>query len=139
MTDLTTRCEQVQESETRELLEEAFLVVFGPIPPSEYDGRAWKRNEPDFSPAWTAYTKRRTRFNRMLDAEAYLEAAMLLAPEAWECAIYWNISPFEPEAQLENEQRRTRWLEPVTGRAKTPALALLAAILRAKETDDGRV
>jgi len=75
----------------------------------------------------------RFRFNRMLDAEAYLDAAVMLVPEGWEwCVDNWDGPP------------PTRWCAwgqfPNKGPgddhyAETPALALLAAIVKAKNDE----
>lgn len=119
-------------TDTRQVMEEAFVAIFGPEPPSEYDGRAWTRNEPDFSPAWTAYIGKRNRFHRFLDAEAWTDAAMMLVPEGWDfsierydkgkCAAYiWPCG-----------YRDNAWLS----ERPTPALALAQACLKARENGD---
>lgn len=73
---------------------------------------------------------------------ASIDAAMSLVPEGWEGALYWGIEAYPPEAQLETWQMRRDMgeaFEPIKGTAKTPALALCAAALRARasmETSD---
>lgn len=128
-------------TDIRQALEEAFVTIFGPEPDSEYDGRAWKRNEPDFSPTWTAYINKRTRFHRFLDAEAWTDAAMCLVPEGWG----WNVSQPNAKAIASGLLKEHT---PVRGEvengfeqrfivaAETPAHALLAACLKAKEQAD---
>lgn len=108
-------------TDTRQVLEEAFVAIFGPEPPSEYDGRAWTRNEPDFSPAWTAYIGKRNRFRRFLDAEAWTDAAMMLVPEGKGFCIMGNAAKVGKHV----------------GVGDMPALALLAACLKARENGDG--
>jgi len=84
----------------------------------------------------------RLRFRRFLDAEAWTDAAMCLVPEGWG----WNVSqpnakaiasgllkehtPVRGEVENGSEQRFI-----VAG--ETPAYALLAACLKAKEQADG--
>jgi hypothetical protein len=65
---------------------------------------------------------------------ASLDAAMTLVPEGWEVALYWGMSGFKPEAQLERDELRLKnpGFEPISGTAETIALALCAAALRAR-------
>lgn len=123
----------------REALEEAFKVIFGPEPPSEYDGRAWTRNEPDFSPTWTAYIAKRNSFRRFLDAEAWTDAAMMLIPDnwtAWEMRSHAGRSHFSADLSRlsECDAGQEDWAH---GRGMHPALALAEAALRAKEAGNG--
>lgn len=120
-------------TDIRQALEEAFVTIFGPEPDSEYDGRAWRRNEPDFSPTWTAYINKRIGFHRFLDAEAWTDAAMCLVPKGW----LWRIMPSDMQGHWLSEV----WTDDTgdcefAARAETPAHALLAACLKAKEQAD---
>jgi hypothetical protein len=75
------------------------------------------------------------RFQALLDAEAYLDAALMLVPEGWETAIY--LGGENTVVQMETEAMRQRmYFYPIEGLGATPALAICAAILRAKETND---
>lgn len=101
MTNLATRAEQAAPEDARALLVEAFALVHGRHPSS--------------------LVLSHRAFIRKLDAEAYLDAAMMLIPEG----IKWSVSTFGARggtAQIDNRCRT----------AATPALALLAAIIRAK-------
>lgn len=72
--------------------------------------------------------------DKRVPARAYtasLDAAASLVPEGWECALYWGVKNFAPEAQLERQDRHEIFSDPLTGTAATPALALTAAALRA--------
>lgn len=137
---MTPKAIEQASPDVREVLELAFFAVFGPKPPSEYDGRAWTRNEPDFSPAWEAWVKADVRFKRMLDAEAYLDAAMMLVPEGWltrivsfaegndSTSVYWRCG-------LRTWDRDDDGVVHPRGYicvSDTPALAIAASSLRAK-------
>lgn len=71
-------------------------------------------------------------FRGLIEAQAYLDAAMTLVPEGWEVALYYGVRIFKPEAQLETEERRIQGSKPISGMAETIALALCAAALRAR-------
>lgn len=128
-------------TDIRQALEKAFVTIFGPEPDSEYDGRAWKRNEPDFSPTWTAYINKRTRFHRFLDAEAWTDAAMMLVPEG--CGVDMltgsnELPQFIAHSAMPTMARvffLSKGID-VSEVAETPAHALLAACLKAKEQAD---
>ena len=99
MTDLPSRIEAADESEQRELLLEAFDAIF---PEGEAD--------------------RLFRFVRMLNAEAYESAAMMLVPGG--C----------PPIRLYITDKATAvFIGDIEACALTPALALAAASLRAQE------
>lgn len=110
---LATRTEDASGND-RALFEEAFRAVIGA--PSLYGSDS-------ASMLWP-------RFIHLLDAEAYIDATLTLLPEGWcfefaHCDESWAVvhEPAEPHAM----QHR--------GEAATPALALLAACIRAH---DGR-
>lgn len=77
-TDFITRLERAEAGQERELLLEVFIACKGERPPSNYDGLAWRRNEPDFNPEWTKYIGSESRFKAMLDAHAWTSAAEML-------------------------------------------------------------
>ena len=120
---LLSRIETATADQQADLLREAFTTVFGEEPPSEYKPRAWKTGEPDFSPAWVAYINRRNRFRNFLDCGAYESAAISMLPEGADCTVSWCHGKAEAVA----------FIDAITGDAATPALALIAAILKAKE------
>lgn len=66
---------------------------------------------------------------------ASLDAALALVPEGWECALYWGVRGFPPQAQLEPCDTREFQID---GVAVSPALALCAAALRARAVKEGR-
>jgi hypothetical protein len=70
---------------------------------------------------------------------ASLDAAMTLVPEGWETSIY--IGGENANVQMETPAMRDEWFDegggPIDGTAPTPALALCAAALRAREEDRG--
>lgn len=85
----------------------------------------------DFAPKGVnpdEWVKRWNRFRRMLDAGAYLDAAMMLVPDGWEnnMSLHWS---------TDNERNIVctaviGWVR-IKAEADTPALALAAAIARA--------
>lgn len=117
-------------------IRQALEKAFGLIHPAPCDPR-YPDDDEDF-----AWCKLLERFIRFLDAEAWTDAAMLLVPEGWG----WNVSqpnakaiasgllkehtPVRGEVGNGSEQRFI-----VAG--ETPAHALLAACLKAKEQADG--
>jgi len=109
MTDLTTRIEQAVEGEQRELLFAAAKEIWTwAYAPATVD--------PDL---WAA---RWVKFNRLLNAEAYLDAAIMLVPED----MGWEVDSFdytESTAVIYGGGAGPR-----EARAGTPALAILAAI-----------
>jgi len=79
------------------------------------------------------------RFDDLLDAKAYLEAAVMLVPEGWEYAIGTG----RAQHMTENGRKPWAWvarsenfeLPQSFHMAATPALALLAAIMKAKNDE----
>jgi len=107
---LAERCEAATGAD-RELFEQAWLAVF-------------IRTGGDLNIAnWPASLKERwDRFSALLDAGAYLDAAMTLVPEGWSRRTEnWN---GVESAKLQ------RGATVVSSEAATPALALTAACLR---------
>lgn len=132
------------ERDVREVLEAAFLTLFGPEPPSEYDGRAWTRNGPDFSPAWTAYISRRNRFRRFLDAEAWTSAAEMLIPTDGSMALLdveYSYDPTDPGVWsactirwYPKHKSGNDWHARIES-GSIPALAIAQAALKTKDAE----
>jgi hypothetical protein len=121
---LAERCEQATDQYQRRLLSETYRELFGG--PDTIIISRW----PGYiSPRWDS-------FHKMLEAEAFLDAAMTLIPAGWVLS------------QLGINGKRDKWsvllwvddewtdLHPNApcGDAATPALAICAAALRAKAT-----
>jgi hypothetical protein len=120
----------------REKLEAAFEAVF-PMPKPirvarQANGEPWFGDGlGPYTEEYKAWDRRKTRFTRLLDAEAWLDAAMMLLPEGWTGLI--------PVCGGKDEEA---WLWPKDGTmnkghrctADTPAEALLAAIEKARTT-----
>lgn len=128
LTDLIARCENAGESEQRHMLELAWQELHNEFPSTV----EWA-NQPAF------------RFARMLNAEAYLSAAEMLVPEGRK----WSIGPGRRQSFKIGGTRFANLIKTTSeceaewfwralvfghdGSASTPALALLAASLRAME------
>ena len=111
MTKLAEKIEAL-EGPSREIFIAAYGEVYG-LNPCLEDG--------------LRTAERARRFLRLLDAEAWFDAAMTLAPEGWE----WTI-----ESGGHVEMTASRLREPhVEGNAETPELAFCAAALRAWEAN----
>lgn len=67
---------------------------------------------------------------------ASLDAALALVPEGWELALYGATDGCKPQAQLETPEMRADWRNPIDGEASSLALALTAAALRARNTEN---
>lgn len=83
---------------------------------------AWERAYPDCRIAWM-----RNRFTRLLDAEAWLDAEMMLVPEGWASEVTRHADGRGEAMMWPETPARTAW-----GTAPTPAEALLAAIEKAR-------
>lgn len=110
-TDLIARIESAGPEEQEKLLLEAY----------DHCPHAWKGGNV------------LARFESLLDAKAYLDAALMLMPDGTGHDPYWMLKAANP-----NNAKGCRaeiWVKdhgtPFRGRAPTPALALLAAILKA--------
>lgn len=132
---LAERCESATGPD-REMFEDIWREVF---PKPE---RIWVTdNAGDWTPEYAAWQERQHRFYDLLDAGAFLDAAMRLVPEGWNWMAGNRDQPIA-RAYVNNGQlqfvgigtRRnteSRWFEVV---AATPALALCAAALRARQS-----
>lgn len=115
MTDLAKRAEQAGAEETRALLEEAWLAIHhGGYPPENSQDTCRKCDQ----------------FTRFLDAEAYTDAALILVPEGGQWAFDSHHNIARVFVYFDGPQGPA-WDE-FSGEANTPALALLAAICRAR-------
>ena len=114
MTDLIARIEAAQPSEARELFEEAATVVWG-----DEAGEVVIND--------TALYERMCRFDDLLDASAYLDAAAMFVPEGWA----W--SAFDEVVAVVSDFNILAMHEVV---ATTPAFALLAAAMKARQSDE---
>lgn len=112
MTDLATRLEQGTAEQQRELLIAVFEVIHGERIVRHHTGRT------TYHPLWF-------KFNKMLNAEAYESAALMLVPEGWTWTL--RSSGF---FELRHPDKCNLDTE---GREITLALALAAAALRARE------
>jgi len=70
------------------------------------------------------------RFNRFLNAEAYLDAAMMLVPEGWTAEVRRYPGQHEGNATLSEWETGRTVSE---NRSPHPAIALATAALKAKE------
>lgn len=127
MTDLIARIEAAQPSEARELFEEAFATVhhLGKLLVKDWCALGWRRAD---------------RFVTLLNAEAYLDAAAMFVPERdghWPQVYTISTNPNNPSSQKE---RVEIWMKngrrPFRGHATTPYFALLAAAMKARQTDE---
>ncbi len=129
--ELAAACEAA-EGPSRELMEAVFDAI-DPAPDCDWQNwsseRISKQDADDkaaFS-AWLDRDKRRMKFYRLLDAEAYLDAAMLMVPEGWHIEGFKQGCGATPVRIVVH-----CWYDIERGSAKTPALALCAASLRAR-------
>jgi hypothetical protein len=114
--ELAERCEAATAGYQRRLLSEAYREIFGGPECITID--RWPGYQ---SPRWDA-------FHKKLEAEAFLDAAMTLVPEGWFLnGVYEN-----GEGKTYATLRKCN-VGDVHGSATTPALALCAAALRARE------
>jgi hypothetical protein len=119
--ELIARLEAATADHQRELLFEAFEAVH-PYPGHEH----YLVDEID----WT-WDRLRQPFIAMLDAEAYESAALTLVPEGWNWGIFMRHDWPKQNAQVWHREREASTKH---GEAATPALAIAAATLRAKDT-----
>lgn len=132
--DLIARIEKAQPSEARELFEEAWRQIRGPKP--EIWDVPYEVNTPEYA-QWAA---RNWRMEELLDAQAYLDAAAMFVPEGeghWPQVSTISTNPNNPSQQKE---RVEIWMKnggkPFRGHATTPYFALLAAAMKARQTDE---
>lgn len=129
--EMFTQIEQATADQQRDLLIAAFFAL-NPSPPYE----------PDWHCAGNAFSKWQEKegaFKCMVYAGAYLDAAVTLVPDGWNWMAGNRNQPIA-RAYVENgkpafvgfgmqRNPEKQWFEVV---ASTPALALLAAVLRAR-------
>jgi len=72
------------------------------------------------------------RFDDLLDAEAYLDAAVMLVPEGWGVAL--AVDP-NGKTLCGLQRKNGAGYASASATAETPALALLAAIMKAKNDE----
>ncbi|MEI6644081.1 MAG: hypothetical protein WCL10_18830 [Novosphingobium sp.] len=84
---------------------------------------AWERAYPDCRIAWM-----RNRFTRLLDAEAWLDAAMMLTPKDWHMDLRGVNSGWWCRINPTADGTTGEW----DAYCSTPAEALLAAIEKAR-------
>ncbi|SMC45510.1 hypothetical protein [Novosphingobium sp. B1] len=127
-------------TDIRQALEEAFKVIH-PEPPCDWmtwdDARISEQRAED-QMAFTRWNDWRlitqARFRRFLDAEAWTDAALMLVPEGmmeWHAGKHFKGGG--SAYMLDGKVLR----DPIYVTAETPAHALLAACLKAKEQADG--
>jgi len=125
MISLAERCEAATGGD-RELFKDVWREVF-PRP-----ARTWVTdNASEWTPEYTDWQELQDRFYELLDAEAWLDAAMTLVPDGW----VWSMNTFaEPNrsasAYLMNASDEI--IRTIKQYIATPALALCAASLRAR-------
>ena len=114
------------EGPSRELFEEVFVVIRGrPF--------VWRHEDGDHESTdpilW--------RFLRMLNAEAWESAALMLVPEGWTYEGRQGPSGFPHLWTLSTIKCGDVRYTTVMGRARFAAIALCIAALKAKEADNG--
>ena len=126
---LIERLEAGKPEEQEALLRDWLRAIMPPAKPGEWTQEQWSE--------WLNLT---TRIERLFDCGAYLDAVMLLVPEGWFVyGIGEQVKPiiFKGDTHdhiafwSELQRRQGGLLQKAT--ASTPALALAAAILKAKE------
>lgn len=96
--------------------------------PNREDEPEWLGPRTLREPLYHAWETFRLKFYKMLDAEAYLDAAMMLAPDRYRVQIRGTIGKDNFNVRL--LERKTGLEKSVLGIGTTPALALVAAIER---------
>lgn len=125
LTDLIARVEAGTAEQQRELLEAAFNATRGPKP------EIWSVPYEVHTPEYSAWVERKWKFGAMLEAEAYLDAALMLLPEGW---MVTHLSELGGAGGCVCALGNPGTGASVTADAgeRTLALALTAAILRAR-------
>jgi hypothetical protein len=119
---LAARAEAADPSEQREVLNAAFRAIHGEKPTRVLGG----------SDALTNWLLRYNPFFKMLDAEAYESAALTLVPEGW--AVLLAFSEQRAVCDVHSKPLGQHGTWPGHANAATPALALVAACLKARAT-----
>lgn len=126
-------------SDTRTAMEEAFKVVFGPKPDT-----IWKDDvlREEWTDEYVAWHERTWRFDTLLDAEAWTDAAMMLVPEGWDSISIrrtddglWHCELAGNDARMMAEDPDEFWVE-AEGHSH-PALAIAQAALKTQDKNDG--
>lgn len=118
---LAERCEAAEASEQRALLDEAFDAALGP-----------RRVDKG---GWTCWHDQWLRYRKMLNAEAYESAAMMLVPEGWHTGAYYQGPSGQPHRWILRTIRDGEtFYRGKEAKAAAPALALCAAALRARHS-----
>lgn len=135
--ELAERCEGASADEQREMLLLAFEAAM-PMPrptriARQPDGAHWPGDGiGPYTSEFSAWSEMGRRFRKMLDALAFESAAMMLVPEGWNGFIRFST---ENEAMAGiYDPADGFWGDPSQSLGKTPALALTAASLRARES-----
>jgi hypothetical protein len=139
--ELAARAEKqdgAEWAETAELMEDVFRAVF---PKPE---RIWVTdNNGDWTGEYTVWQANQSSYYELLEAQAFLDAAMTLVPEGWRMAALCERSPWFCRMETLDFDSVTwgkgsDWITDITAgqettaKAATPALALTAACLRAR-------
>ena len=106
---------------TRAMLEEAWKTI-------------WPKPSDDIgTDVWLTWFNTLTRFRRLLDAEAYLDAAVMLAGDE----AFWRVGHdgAGPDPSMYKAEFIQFPIAPKSAVSPTPALALLAAIMKAKNDE----
>jgi len=117
---LAARLEVASPDEQREMLEAAYAAFNG--------GRLFDQPA---TPGFRETHARWDRFRRMLDAEAFESAAMMLVPEGW----FTRLAMEDRHSHSWRWDLRGGYGVDASARASTPALALTAASLRARPSN----
>lgn len=143
MTDTTKLAERIEalEGPCREMDAEIFKAVGAPLPKAAFGMDIELQPDPNSA---SGFVMPVGELQVRYECPAYtasLDAAMTLVPEGWAHGYRWNAkyksayawcdfipeAPFKPEELLSQHSRK----------CATPALALLAAALRAQEAHNG--
>lgn len=133
MTDLRELAERVEalEGPSREVDADVFKAIGAPCP-FQFMNKLIALEYNDVEQAYFARVSDDMRVRYAPPAyTADLNAAMSLVPEGWETAIY--LGGPNTNVQMETEEMRQTCIDfyPIEATAATPALALVAAALRA--------
>lgn len=131
---LARQCEEAGADRQRELCEAAFAVLRS-MPqirvPFQPDGSPWFGDGVGpYTPEWKVWNECQKAFRAKLDAEAYVDAVLMLVPEGWN---RWAVTGRHSATVGRDGDVTTQdsWVF-----AATPALALLCAILRSQGGKD---
>jgi hypothetical protein len=121
--------EAAAPEQTREVLEALWYELREPKP------EIWAVPYETPTPEYEAWNAKGWRFGDFLEAEAYVDAALMLVPEGWDYTLgregdaHWAaLFPVGHRGDPDDE---------ILCSGTTPALALAAAIRKARSRDDG--